>query len=216
VTRWPGAAVRLTGRRVSLEPLAADHAEGLFLAAQDPRIWDWMPGDPSGSPTAFGAWFGQAAEALRHGEEVPFAVRDLDDGGRLVGSTRYLALVPEHRRLEIGWTWYSPPVWRTGVNIECKLLLLGHAFEHLHCRRVELKTDARNERSRAAILALGAQFEGIHRKHMVVPGDGVRDTAWYSVIDDEWPVVRDRLRSRLGATAPSRAARTSPGPDEAA
>jgi N-acetyltransferase len=203
VSRWPGADVRLTGRRVGLEPLSAEHAEGLYLAAQDPQIWPWMPDDPSVSPQAFGAWFGQAADALRHGEEVPFAVRDLADG-QLVGSTRYLALAPEHRRLEIGWTWYSPSVWRSGVNVECKLLLLGHAFEHLHCRRVELKTDASNERSRAAILALGAQFEGIHRKHMVVRGDGVRDTAWYSVIDDEWPVVRDRLRGRLtaGPSAP--------------
>jgi RimJ/RimL family protein N-acetyltransferase len=196
LSRWPGAVVRLDGRLVSLEPLAGDHAEGLYLAAQDPEIWEWMPEDPSGSPKAFGAWFGRAAEALRHGEEVPFAVREVASG-EIVGSTRYMALAPEHRRLEVGWTWYAPRVWRTGVNVEAKLLLLGHAFEHLGCRRVELRTDARNERSRAAILALGAQFEGIHRKHMVVRGDQIRDTAWYSVVDDEWPLVRDRLRARL-------------------
>jgi RimJ/RimL family protein N-acetyltransferase len=180
-----------------LEPLHPDHAEGLYLAAQDPRIWEWMPVDPSVSPPAFGEWFGQAADALRRGEEVPFAVRETATG-ELVGCTRYLALAPEHRRLEVGWTWYAPRVWRTGINVECKLLLFGHAFEHLSCRRVELKTDARNERSRGAMLALGAQFEGIHRKHMVLRGGGVRDSAWYSVIDDEWPVVRDRLRARLG------------------
>jgi RimJ/RimL family protein N-acetyltransferase len=89
-----------------------------------------------------------------------------------------------------------PAVWGTGVNVECKLLLLAHAFERLGCSRVELKTDARNERSRAAMLALGASFEGIHRKHMRMP-DGSRDTAWYSVVDDEWPAVRSRLEERL-------------------
>jgi len=191
VTRWPGAAARLAGRRVILEPLADEHAGELYLAARDPRIWEWLDPDASASPHAFAAWFGDAMEAARRGDEVPFAVRDLR-GGALVGSTRYLALVPEHRRLEIGWTWYAPAVWGTAVNPECKLLLLGHAFERLACVRVELKTDARNERSRAAMLAFGATFEGVFRKHMQ-RRYGVRDTAWYSVVDDEWPAVRVRL-----------------------
>ncbi len=195
MSRWPGAAARLAGRRVVLEPLAEEHAGELFVAARDPRIWEWLDPDASPSPAAFGAWFGAAADAARRGDEVPFAVRDRRSGA-VVGSTRYLALCPEHHRLEIGWTWYTPAVWGTGVNVECKLLLFGHAFERLGCTRVELKTDARNERSRAAMLALGATFEGVFRKHMH-QRYGMRDTAWYSVVDEEWPAVRARLEERL-------------------
>ena len=117
---------------------------------------------------------------------------------RVVGSTRYLALRPEHRSLEIGWTWLTPEVWGSGVNIEAKLLMFEHAFERLGCLRVELKTDARNERSRGAMAALPAQFEGVHRKSMLVRGGQRRDSAWYSVIDDEWPEVRANLLRRLG------------------
>jgi RimJ/RimL family protein N-acetyltransferase len=193
--RWPAASARLAGRRVILEPLASEHAGELYVAAQDPRIWEWLDPDASASPQAFGAWFGEAVDAARHGEEVPFAVRDRRSGV-LVGSTRYLALAPEHRRLEVGWTWYAPQAWGTGINVEAKLLLFTHAFERLGAQRVELKTDARNERSRAAMLALGATFEGIFRKHMD-RRYGVRDTAWYSVVDDEWPAVKARLESRL-------------------
>jgi len=178
-----------------LEPLADEHAGELYLAARDPRIWEWLDPDASASPNAFAAWFGEAMEAARRGEEVPFAVRDAR-AGALVGSTRYLALAPEHRRLEVGWTWYAPAVWGTAVNAECKLLLLTHAFERLGCVRVEFKTDARNERSRAAMLACGATFEGIFRKHMQ-RRHGARDTAWYSVIDDDWPAVRTRLEERV-------------------
>src|SRR2546421_9586273 len=140
VTRWPAAAARLAGGRVVLEPLADEHAGELYLAARDPRIWEWLDPDASASPNAFAAWFGEAMEAARRGEEVPFAVRDAR-AGALVGSTRYLALAPEHRRLEVGWTWYAPAVWGTAVNAECKLLLLTHAFERLGCVRVEFKTD---------------------------------------------------------------------------
>jgi RimJ/RimL family protein N-acetyltransferase len=193
--RWPAASARLAGRRVVLEPLAEEHAGELYVAAQDPRIWEWLDPDASASPQAFGAWFGEAIAAAKRGEEVPFAVRDRRTAA-LVGSTRYLALEPEHHRLEVGWTWYAPDAWGTGINVEAKLLLLTHAFERLGARRVELKTDARNERSRRAMLALGATFEGVFRKHME-RRYGVRDTAWYSVIDDEWPAVKARLESRL-------------------
>jgi RimJ/RimL family protein N-acetyltransferase len=193
--RWPAASARLAGRRVALEPLAEEHAGELYIAAQDPRIWEWLDPDASVSPQAFGAWFGEAIAAAKRGEEVPFAVRDRRSD-QVVGSTRYLALAPEHRRLEVGWTWYAPEAWGTGINVEAKLLLFTHAFERLGAQRVELKTDARNERSRAAMLALGATFEGVFRKHMD-RRNGVRDTAWYSVVDDEWPAVKARLESRL-------------------
>ena len=114
--------------------------------------------------------------------------------------TRYLALRPADLGLEIGWTWLAPPAWKTGANVEAKLLQLGYAFETLGCMRVELKTHAGNERSRGAMERMGATFEGIHRKHRLVPGIGVRDTAWYSVLDDEWPRVREGLRARLGVS----------------
>jgi RimJ/RimL family protein N-acetyltransferase len=117
--------------------------------------------------------------------------------GRAIGSTRYLALLREHRSLEIGWTWLGRPYWRTGVNVETKLLLLTRAFEVLGCERVELKTDVRNIRSRKATEALPALFEGIHRRHMALPDGTWRDTAWYSVIAPEWPKVRANLRRRL-------------------
>jgi RimJ/RimL family protein N-acetyltransferase len=115
----------------------------------------------------------------------------------IVGSTRFLALRPEHRSVEIGWTWLHPSVWGTGVNVEAKLLMLRHAFDAWGCRRVELKTDALNDRSRGAMEAMGATFEGVHRKHMLVRGGENRDSAWYSVTDDDWPRVRDGLAARL-------------------
>jgi RimJ/RimL family protein N-acetyltransferase len=148
----------------------------------------------------------QALGAAAAGSELPLAtVAD----GTVVGSTRFLALRPEHGSVEIGWTWLEPAAWGTGVNVEAKLLQLAHAFEAWGCRRVELKTDARNERSRAALEALGATFEGVHRKHMLVRAGENRDSAWYSVVDDEWPAVRARLEERLatrrsgGATLPA-------------
>jgi len=116
--------------------------------------------------------------------------------GRVVGSTRFMALRPVHRGLEIGWTWLDPRIWRTGANVEAKLLMLTHAFETVDCIRVEFKTDARNERSRAALAALPASFEGVFRNHMVMPY-GLRDSAYYSVIADDWPRVRANLRERL-------------------
>jgi RimJ/RimL family protein N-acetyltransferase len=112
-----------------------------------------------------------------------------------------MTLRPEHRGLEIGWTWHARRVWGTGVNVETKLLLLAHAFETLGCMRVEFKTDARNERSRAALEALPARFEGIFAKHMLVRGGEVRDSAYYAITDDDWPAVRANLERRLAAAS---------------
>ena len=121
----------------------------------------------------------------------------LDAAGAPIGSTRYLNVRPEHRGLEIGWTWLTPATWRSGANAEAKLLLLEHAFERLGCIRVEFKTDAKNDRSRRALEALPAQFEGIFRKHMLVRGGELRDSAYYAIVDDEWPAVRANLERRL-------------------
>jgi N-acetyltransferase len=136
----------------------------------------------------------QALTAAATGAELPL-VTLCHEG--IVGSTRFLALRPEHRSVEIGWTWLHPAAWGTGANVEAKLLQLAHAFDTWGCRRVELKTDALNDRSRRALEALGATLEGIHRKHMLVRGGENRDSAWYSVTDDEWPGVRKRLEERL-------------------
>ncbi|MEA2548123.1 MAG: N-acetyltransferase, partial [Chloroflexota bacterium] len=114
-----------------------------------------------------------------------------------IGSSRFMNIVLEHRRLEIGWTWVAPAWQRTGANREAKLLMLGHAFDVLGCRRVEFKTDSLNEPSRTALLGIGAQFEGIFRNHMVMPGGRMRHSAWYSVIDEEWPAVRSGLERSL-------------------
>ena len=195
---WENLASVLEGRVVRLEPLARRHEQGLFEAAQDERIWRWMPYDASASPQTFHAWLEDALAASESGTEAAFATVDAGTG-EPAGSTRYLALRPEHRVLEIGWTWLAPAYWQTGANVEAKMLMLEHAFENLECLRVEFKTDARNERSRAALTALPAQFEGVFRKHMLVRGGQRRDSAYYSIIDDEWPEVRDNLGLRLDA-----------------
>jgi RimJ/RimL family protein N-acetyltransferase len=195
---WKNLASMLEGEIVRLEPLARRHEKGLFEAAQDRRIWRWMPCDASESGERFHAWLEEALAASSAGTEAAFATVDAGTG-EPVGSTRYLALRPEHRGLEIGWTWLAPAHWRTGANVEAKLLMLEHAFERLGCVRVEFKTDSRNEISRAALAALPAQFEGIFRKHMLVRGGERRDSAYYSIIDDEWPEVRENLGRRIDA-----------------
>jgi RimJ/RimL family protein N-acetyltransferase len=192
VERW--AVPILEGRIVRLEPLSPEHEQGLWLASRDPRTWKWLSIVQPASREEWSAFTEQALAAAAESTELPLVtVRD----GEVVGSTRFLALRPEHGSVEIGWTWLHPSAWGTGANVEAKLLQLGHAFEAWGCRRVEFKTDALNERSRRALEALGATFEGIHRKHMLVRSGENRDSAWYSVTDDEWPNVRAHLGTRL-------------------
>ena len=186
------SAPTLEGRIVRLEPLAVQHLDALWAASRDPAVWTWLPIlQPTDAPE-LRAWLDEALA----GPYLPLATIQIAQG-RAIGSTRFLALRPEHRSVEIGWTWLDPTQWGTGANAEAKLLQLTHAFETWGCRRVELKTDALNERSRKAIEALGARFEGIHRKHMLVRGGENRDTAWYAILDDEWPEVRAALEGRL-------------------
>jgi len=170
-----------------VEPLAERHREGLRAAAEaGPELFRFMawPGD-------FDRWFD---EALGSAGVVPFAV--LLGGGEAVGSTRYLNYAPEHRRVEIGWTWVRRSAWGTGANVETKYLLMRHAFETCGLQRVEFKTDARNQRTRGALLAAGARFEGIARRHMLLPS-GPRDSAWYAVTEDDWPEVKSGLEQRI-------------------
>lgn len=190
----------MEGQLVVVEPLAPEHEEGLLGAGHDREIWTYLSAFPDAYETRerFHSWMEEALTATATGDEGAWAIIDRASG-QPIGSTRYLALRPEHRSLEVGWTWLGRPWWRTGANVETKLLLLGRAFELLGCERVELKCDARNARSRAAMEALPAQFEGIHRRHMALPDGSWRDTAWYSVIAPEWPHVRAALRERLAS-----------------
>jgi RimJ/RimL family protein N-acetyltransferase len=187
---------RLVGRLVVVEPLAADHEAGLSEAARDGVLFDWLPEDLGASRQPLRDWLQWSLEAADSGRDVPFAILTAQCGN-VVGSTRFQEIRLEHLRVEIGWTWLAKSVWGTGINVETKLLLLTHAFERVGCRRVEFKTDARNERSRGALEALGARFEGVFRKHMVVQQGAERDSAYYSVIDDEWPAVKATLERRL-------------------
>jgi N-acetyltransferase len=178
----------LAGRIVRLEPIEERHVEGLRAAAADERAWTWM------TTRDTEAWIRMALAATEAHHFV--VLRD----GEVIGSTSYLNVVPEHRRLEIGNTWNTPSAWGTGANTEAKYLLLRHAFESLGMYRVEFKTDAKNERARAALAAIPSEFEGIHRKHMVVRDGERRDSAWYAVIDDDWPDVKAALERRIAAS----------------
>jgi N-acetyltransferase len=191
---WEGLSERLEGRVVVLEPLRPEHEDALWEAAQDPRIWRLMTHRGHESREVFHAWFEEAISPANS----PFAQVEAATG-RPLGSTRYMSLRPKDRSLEIGGTWLNPAAWDSGMNVEAKYLLMRHAFEDVGVFRVEFKTDATNDRARAALAALPAQFEGIHRKHMIVRGGERRDSAWYSVIDDEWQTVRAALERRLEA-----------------
>ncbi len=187
--------VTLEGRLVRLEPLSLGHLPGLIEAGRDPVTWRWMPA-PGDTDARMRRIVEEALAARERGDELPFATLDAASG-RVVGSTRYLSIVAPHRRLEIGWTWLGPAARGTAVNSEAKLLMLEHAFERLGARRVEFKTDALNERSRAALLAIGATFEGILRRHMQMRDGRERDSAYFSVVADEWPPVRSALEARI-------------------
>jgi N-acetyltransferase len=177
----------LAGRIVRVDPIQERHREGLRDAAERDREIHRFTNMYS---LGFDRWFDLA---LENENEVPFVVH-VDD--RPVGSTRYLNIEPFHKRVEIGWTWLERPQWGTGANIETKYLLLRNAFEGWGAMRVEFKTDARNLRVRGALLGVGASFEGIFRKHMKLP-DSIRDSAWYAVVDDDWPRVKSMLEQKI-------------------
>lgn len=185
----------LVGTRVRLEPLEERHVPALARVGLDARIWNHMTHavtDESGIRA-------YVADALRQrdaGSALPYATVDAATD-ETVGTTRFAAITAAHLRAELGWTWLTPSRWRTGINVEAKRLMLSFAFEDLGLRRVEFKTDERNQRSRDAIAGLGATFEGIFRKHMVLPDGGFRNSAYYSITDDDWPNVKTRLDARL-------------------
>jgi len=192
--------VTLQGEYVRLEPLQRAHLAGLAEVGLDPELWRWIP-TAVRTAEEMAAYIETALEEQARGVSLPFAQVEKSTG-RTIGSTRYGNIDCTHRRVEIGWTWVAREWQRTAVNTEAKYLLLRHAFETLSCIRVELKTDSLNERSRAAILRIGAREEGIFRNHMITASGRVRHSAYYSLIDSEWPDVKARLEAMILAQKP--------------
>lgn len=186
--------VTLVGTHVSLEPLLAEHADGLRAAVADGELWRlWFTAVPK--PEQVDAYIATALAGQAAGTDLPFVVRDA--AGTIVGSTRYCHVEAANQRLEIGYTWYAARVQRTALNTEAKLLLLGHAFEALGAVAVEFRTHWFNFRSREAIARLGAKQDGVLRNAMRMPDGSLRDTVVFSIIESEWPVVRLHLNHQL-------------------
>ena len=188
--------VTLEGSHAVLEPLARCHAEGIFATIRDPEIHRYLPVPGFDVLADCERWIDSANEEMRRGEAVVFAIIQSSDG-EVAGSTRYFDFQVADRGLEIGWTWLGKRFQRTAINTEAKYLLLRHAFETLGAVRVQLKTDRRNVASQRAIERIGGVLEGTHRKHRLVWDGHIRDTVYYSVVDEEWPSVKSRIESLL-------------------
>src|SRR3989441_7015176 len=187
--------VTLEGTEVRLEPLAKTHLDGLTAVGLDEELWRWIP-TSVGTRDEMAMYIETALNEQERGVSLPFAIVEKATG-RAIGSTRYGNIDRTHHRVEIGWTWVAREWQRTAINTEAKYLLLKQAFETLGCMRVELKTDSLNERSRAAILRIGAREEGIFRNHMITASGRIRHTVYFSIIDSEWPAVKAGLEAKL-------------------
>jgi N-acetyltransferase len=187
--------VTLQGEHVRLERLSLDHLEQLCEVGLEPELWRWTASQMLTS-VDMRAYVETALKWQAEGTALPFATIS-EQTGRVVGSTRFANIDSEDRHLEIGWTWIAPLWQRTAINTEAKYLMLRHAFEKLGCIRVEFKTDSLNEKSRRALLRIGAKEEGTFRNHMIVHGGRYRHSVYFSVIESEWPEVKARLEERL-------------------
>lgn len=187
--------VILEGRHVRLEPLTQGHHAGLCAAGLEEELWRWIPTQVR-TEEEMSAYIATALEEQARGVSLPFALLE-KSSGRVIGCTRYGNIERTHHRVEIGWTWVAPAWQRTGANTEAKYLLLRHAFETLGCMRVELKTDSLNEKSRNAILRIGAREEGTFRNHMITASGRIRHTVYFSIVDSEWPEVKSRLQTMM-------------------
>jgi len=185
----------LEGDFVRLEPMTLGHHAGLSEVGLDPEIWRYTL-TLVRTPDDMHRYMESALELQRDGTTLPFVTIERSSG-RIVGSTRFGNYDPANRRIEIGWTWIAPPWQRTAINTEAKYLMLSHAFEKLGCVRVELKTDVLNTRSRQAMLRIGATEEGVLRKHSLVWDGRYRDSIYYSILDEEWPGVKQQLEKML-------------------
>ncbi|HVG29254.1 MAG TPA: GNAT family protein [Pyrinomonadaceae bacterium] len=199
--------VTLEGRYVRLEPLTLAHLDALCVYGLDPDLWRFTTTQIH-TREEMRDYVEAALEEQARGSALPFATVERA-GGEVVGSTRFGNIEREHRGAEIGWTWVARPRQRTPVNTEAKYLMLGHAFATWNCLRVALKTDSLNERSRRAILRVGAKEEGTLRNHMITSTGRVRHTTYFSIIDSEWQAVKAALEAKL-STAPAGEARTPP------
>ena len=198
VSAFDPKPITLTGDRVRLEPLHDGHARDLLAVGSDPDIFKYLPRPALRALEDARAWIAEAGTERNDGRQIPFAIVELA-GGRAVGSTRYLDLRPHDRALEIGWTWLGKAYQRTGINRECKLLLLRHAFEDLGAIRVQLKTDGRNVQSQTAIERIGGVREGVLRDSMIMWDGHLRDSVYYSILAREWPQVKEKLEAGLVA-----------------
>jgi len=194
------APVTLAGRYIRLEPLTLAHHDALCAVGLEEEIWRWFP-TPIHSRDDMLEYICTALQWQAEGTAVPFATVE-QSSGSVIGSTRYMNIDVRNRKVEIGSTWLTPTRQRTAANTEAKYLMLRHAFEQLGCIRVELKTDVLNQKSRNAILRIGAKEEGTFRNHVICAGGRVRDSAWYSIIDSEWLGVKLALEKRLEWKAP--------------
>lgn len=199
---WKDQPGALTGRHTVLVKLEKAHFPALEQVAGDKRIWEHYAFDCS-AHDVFLREFNKALAEREQGNQFPFVIFDGHDR-KMMGSTRLLYLQPAHRKLEIGWTWLHPDYWHTAVNAECKLLLLTYCFETMKAIRVQLKTDANNVRSRKAIAKTGAKFEGILRNDMIRDNGTYRDSAYYSIIDDEWPPCKQKITKGLADAFPDK------------
>lgn len=188
--------ITLEGQFVRLEPLDLQHERGLTAVGLDEDIWRHMPYGEVKAPEDMHRWVSSVLTLAESAGDVPFAVVHRASG-RIAGATRYMDIRPAHRGLEIGGTWYGAEFRRTAVNTECKYLMLRHAFEAMGCIRVQFKTDLRNERSQRALERIGAVREGILRNHMILPDGTIRHSVYFSVLDSEWPPLKDRLEKAL-------------------
>jgi N-acetyltransferase len=188
--------VILEGKYVRLEPMTAAHIPALAEIGVGQNFWDFMLYGNMNTTEDMHNWVQDILFRAEKGTDLPFVAIQLASG-RVAGATRYLNIMPKDRGLEIGGTWYGPEFQRTAVNTECKYLLLQHAFEALGCIRVQLKTDQRNERSQKAIERIGAVREGVLRNHMILPDGRYRHSVFYSILDTEWPQVKERLEQML-------------------
>jgi N-acetyltransferase len=189
--------VVLEGEFVRLEPLRTEHSENLYEVGLDESLWLWTA-NVVASKEDLRRYVKTALDEQRRGVSLPFVTIE-KSSNKIVGSTRFGNIDPKNRRAEIGWTWINPKWQRTAINTEAKLLMLNHAFEVWKCIRVELKTDVLNEKSRRAILRLGAKEEGILRQHMITETGRFRDTVYYSILDSEWDNIKENLAAKLKA-----------------
>jgi N-acetyltransferase len=187
--------VALEGERVLLEPMRLDHLDALAEAGRHDDLWKWTR-TRANTRESMAEYVEDALTAAERGSAIPFVTID-KPSGTIVGSTRFGNIDPENRRVEIGWTWITPAFQRSYVNSEAKYLMMRHAFDVWECVRVELKTDVLNDKSRNAMLRLGAVEEGVLRRHMLTCSGRFRDSIYFSVLDHEWPAVRARLEARL-------------------